>query len=92
MIQTIKMKSLKAGEIILEVEVTNISQFGFWLMIDEVEYFLPYQSFPWFKDARISDVSNIERLFENHLYWKNLDIDLTLDMIKSPDDYPLVSK
>lgn len=86
------MKSSKAGEIILDIEVTNISQFGFWLMIDETEYFLSFQSFPWFTDARISDISNIKRLSENHLYWENLNVDLTIDMIKTPANYPLVSK
>jgi len=87
-----KMKSKKAGEPILDVEVTNISQHGFWIMVDENEYFLPFKSFPWFKEARITDISDVERLSERHLFWKNLDIDLTLDMIESPDDYPLISR
>ncbi len=86
------MKSLKVGTTILEVEVTNISQYGFWIMVDEKEYFLPFQSFPWFKDARISDISEIERLSKTHLYWSKLDVDLTLDMIQSPENYPLTSR
>jgi hypothetical protein len=86
------MKSMKVGEIILEVEVTNISPNGFWIMVDEKEYFLPFKSFPWFENARISDISLVERLTDTHLYWKNLDIDLTLDIIIDPANYPLVSK
>ena len=86
------MKSMKVGESILDIEVTNISQYGFWILIDEKEYFLPFKSFPWFENARISDLSAIERLSESHLYWKNLDVDLTLDMIKSPENYPLIYK
>lgn len=86
------MKSSANGNNILVVEVTNISPHGFWLFVEEKEYFLPFRYFPWFKDARISDISEVERLSESHLYWKNLDIDLTLDMIESPENYPLVSK
>ncbi len=61
-------------------------------MLDEKEYFLPFKYFPWFKSARITDISEVERFSDNHLYWKNLDIDLTLDMIESPENYPLVSR
>ena len=86
------MKSIKAGKNISDTEVTNISQHGFWILVDEKEYFLPFKSFPWFKDARISDLYTVQRLSGNHLYWKNLDVDLTLDMIENPDNYPLISR
>ena len=86
------MKSKKAGETILDPEVTNISEHGFWIIVDEKEYFLPFESFPWFKDARISDITEVQRLSEKHLYWKKLDVDLTIDIIESPENYPLISK
>ncbi len=86
------MKSEVAGKSISEVEVTNISLHGFWLLIGEKEYFLPFKSFPWFKDARISEISNVSLMNEKHLFWEKLDIDLTVDMIETPDDYPLISK
>ncbi len=86
------MKSKKAGEPILDIEVTNISEHGFWVMLDEKEYFLPFKYFPWFKNARITEILEVERLSDKHLYWKKLDIDLTLDMIESPENYPLVSR
>ena len=86
------MKSEVAGKSISEVEVTNISLHGFWLLIGEKEYFLPFESFPWFKDARISEISNVSLMNEKHLFWEKLDIDLTVGMIENPDDYPLISK
>jgi len=86
------MKSFITGTSTLDVEVTNISQFGFWLLIDDTEYFLPFKSFPWFEEVRITDISNVERLSETHLYWSKLDVDLTLDMIQFPENYPLVSR
>ncbi|MBW6534614.1 MAG: DUF2442 domain-containing protein [Mariniphaga sp.] len=86
------MKSEAVGENILEVEVTNISEHGFWLLIGEKEYFLPFKEFPWFKDATIAEISDVVFLNNEHLFWEKLDIDLTLDMIEYPEKYPLISK
>ena len=86
------MKSEIVGKNTLEVEVTNISSHGFWLFIGENEYFLPFKSFPWFKDARISEISNVKLLNGKHLYWEKLDVDLTIYMIQNPEKYPLISK
>jgi len=76
----------------LEVEVTNISVHGFWLLLGENEFFLPFNDFPWFKDARISEISDVSLLNDQHLFWEKLDIDLTLNMIQNPQNYPLISK
>jgi len=86
------MKSDAVGESILEVEVTNISEHGFWLFIGEKEYFLPFKQFPWFKEATIAEISDVVFLNSKHLFWEKLDIDLTLNMIEYPEKYPLVSK
>lgn len=86
------MKSEIAGKNTLEVEVTNISVHGFWLLLGENEFFLPFNDFPWFKDARISEISDVSLLNDQHLFWEKLDIDLTLNMIQNPQDYPLISR
>lgn len=86
------MKSKIAGKNTLEVEVTNISMHGFWLLLGEKEFFLPFNEFPWFKNARISEISDVSLLNDQHLYWEKLDIDLTLNMIQNPENYPLISK
>lgn len=76
----------------MEVEVTNISMHGFWLLLGEKEFFLPFNEFPWFKDARISEISDVTLINDQHLFWEKLDIDLTLNMIQNPQKYPLISK
>ena len=76
----------------LEAEVTNISKHGFWLFITGSEYFLPYTSFPWFRKATIEEISTLEFLHKTHLYWPLLDIDLHLDAIINPENYPLIDK
>ncbi len=86
------MKSEIAGKNTLEVEVTNISVHGFWLLLGENEFFLPFNDFPWFKDARISEISDVSLLNNQHLFWEKLDIDLTLNMIQNPQNYPFISK
>ena len=53
------MKSTKAGNNISDIEITNISQHGFWILVDEKEYFLPFESFLWFKNARIFDLYTV---------------------------------
>jgi len=73
-------------------EVTNISSHGIWLFHDKKEYFLSYKDFPWFKSATIEEVLNVETPSKTHFYWPNLDVDLSLDSIKNPEDFPLISR
>ncbi len=76
----------------IQTEVTNISTHGFWILSDDKEYFLSFDDFPWFKDRTINDITNIQSFRDGHLYWENLDVDLTLDMIEHPERYPLKAK
>ena len=75
-----------------EVEVTNISAHGFWIFVGERELFLPYEEFPWFKDAPISAILHVELPSPHHLRWPDLDIDLAVDSIEHPEQFPLKSK
>lgn len=86
------MKSKLAGESTSEVEVSSISKHGFWLFLHGHEYFLPFEKFPWFKDASISSILKVELPQPHHLYWPDLDVDLELESIKSPEKYPLIYK
>ncbi|MBS7349834.1 MAG: DUF2442 domain-containing protein [Comamonas sp.] len=79
------------GIITLEAEVTNISTHGFWVLLDNEELPVPYASFPWFKSATVEQITTLERPTENHLYWPRLDIDLSVDSLRSPEKFPLVS-
>jgi hypothetical protein len=72
--------------------VTNVSPHGFWLLLDEREMYLPFSEFPWFAEASIRELVNVERLMPHHLYWPDLDVDLHVDSINHPERYPLVSK
>jgi hypothetical protein len=86
------MSSVAPGTTTLEVEVTNVSTHGFWLLLRGQEVFLPFEQFPWFREAPIGKLVNVQLLSEHHLYWPDLDIDLAVESIHHPERYPLVSR
>ncbi len=85
------MKSETLGTGISEVEVTQISKHGIWLLLKDKEHFLSYENFPWFKDASVTAIHNVELLNEHHLYWPELDVDLAVESIGSPNRFPLIA-
>ena len=86
------MISRMRGKNTSTVEVTNISAHGVWLLTDDKELFMPYDEFPWFKNATIAQVTNVEEPQKGHFYWPDLDVDLTVDIIEHPERYPLKAK
>ena len=86
------MKSETLGADTLEVEVTQISKHGIWLLLTNREFFLSFQDFPWFKNAPVSAIHNVNLLSDDHLYWPDLDIDLTVESIENPESFPLISQ
>jgi hypothetical protein len=86
------MKSAKLGKSTSTAEVTNVSKHGFWILLDNEELFVPFSQFPWFKDAPVSQLLNVEWPQPHHLYWPDLDVDLAVESIRHPEKFPLVSK
>lgn len=76
----------------LAAEVTHISQNGLWLLLGEEELLLSFEQFPWFRKATIDQLSHVERPTKDHLYWPDLDIDLSVESIRKPVAFPLVSQ
>lgn len=87
-----KAKSALPGKRTSDVEVTNVSEHGFWLLLETEELFVPFAEFPWFKDAPLAKLSNVERPQPHHLHWPDLDIDLAVESIRHPEQFPLQSK
>lgn len=86
------MKSAKLGKRTSAAEVTNVSQHGFWLLIGETERFVEFDRFPWFRDAPIGHIVNVEMPSSRHLHWPDLDVDLAVESIDNPERFPLVSR
>lgn len=72
--------------------VTNISKHGFWLYLGDRELFLSFETFPWFANAPVRAILEVERPQPHHLYWPTLDVDLAVESIEHPDRYPLASR
>ena len=86
------MKSAELGRSISPAEVTNVSPHGFWLFIGERELFVPFSHFPWFRDASVRQITNVQLPSSHHLYWPDLDVDLAVESIEHPEKFPLVSQ
>ncbi|MCS6786196.1 MAG: DUF2442 domain-containing protein [Thiobacillaceae bacterium] len=80
------------GTVTSAVEVTHVGRHGFWLLLGEEELLVPFAAFPWFRQATIDQLCEVERPSPDHLYWPQLDIDLSIDSIRHPERYPLVSR
>ena len=73
-------------------EVTNITAHGVWLLAGERELFMPYSSFPFFKDVSVAKILNVEEATPGHFYWPDLDVDLGIETIEDPERFPLVAR
>jgi hypothetical protein len=86
------MSSSAPGNTTSNVEITNISPNGIWLLCREEELFLSYEDFPWFKDKSKWKIRNVQEVAPEHFYWPDMDIDLCLDSIRHPGKFPLKAK
>lgn len=83
------MNSLKHGKPTLVGSVTNISKVGFWILVNDKEYFVPFSNYPEFKNAKIDEIFNVQFLSPRQLYWQSLDCDIELDALEAPERFPL---
>jgi len=86
------MKLRTHGQNISEPEVSHIGIHGCWICTEDTEYFLPYDEYPWFKEAKVQEILNVELLHGSHLHWPDLDVDLDVDSLENPEKYPLIYK
>lgn len=73
-----------------EVSVEGITPRGVWLHVRGREYFLGYADFPWFREAKLSEIQHVKLVRNSCLRWPSLDVDLELDSLDHPQRYPLV--
>ena len=70
----------------------DVSADGFRVLLDGRELFLSFDEFPWFTRAPVEAIMRLERRQPGHLYWPELDVDLSVDSIEHPERYPLKAK
>ena len=74
------------------IEVTHVSSHGVWLLVEGRELFLSFDEFPWFKDASIGKIINVEIAAPGHIRWPELDVDVDIESIDHPEKFPLKAK
>jgi len=72
-------------------EVTHISKHGFWLLLSDEELLVPFDQFQSFRKGTIEQIFEVQWPTPDHLYWPGLDIDLSVQSIRNPATFPLVS-
>ena len=85
------MSSSMLGRGSSEIEVTNISKNGVWVLVEDEELFLSYEDYPWFKKASVEDVLYVVLQSLTHLFWPQLDLDISTIAITDPDRFPLTA-
>lgn len=73
------------------IEVSMASNKGFWLLLGDEELFVSFAEFPWFKKATIEEITSVEQLGADHLYWPLIDVDLSVESIRDPGKFPLIA-
>ena len=73
-------------------ELAAVLPAGVRLLVGGEELFLPFSEFPWLRDATVAQLENVQRPSADHLYWSDIDVDLSVDSIRHPDRYPLKAR
>jgi hypothetical protein len=86
------MNSCRLGTNTSQVEIAHISNHGVWRLARGQELFMPYKTFPWFRDVPVGKILNVEEPTSGHYYWPDLDVDLTEEIISHPERFPLQAR
>ena len=78
------------GTVTSHHEVTGITVSGFWLLVDDAEYFVPFADYPVFRKAGVEQIFDVKRLSPRQFRWPALDADIELDALEHPEYYPLI--
>lgn len=70
--------------------VLLINDHGILLSVCGQAYFLPYNRVPWMREATINDVMNVRMCGRKAIEWPSLDVDLEIESLRHPENYPLV--
>ena len=71
-------------------EVTSVGSHGFWLLTNAGEHFVAFDDYPVFKQATVEQIFQVKHIGLDQLHWPDLDVDIELNALRHPKDYPLV--
>jgi hypothetical protein len=80
------------GTSIFHAEVTHVSCDGLCVVLGDESLAVSFSEFPWFRHATVAQLSDVRRPTADHLYWPQLDIDLSVASIRDPSSHPLMAR
>jgi hypothetical protein len=83
------MSSSRLGATTLQSEVTGIDAMGFWLLVDDREYYVPFRDYPVFRQATVNQIHSVRRLGKCQFHWPDLEVDIELTALEYPERFPL---
>ncbi len=82
-------KNISASNRLYPPQITNVERDGFWILVNNGEFFVPFNRYPDFKTATVAQIFDF-RSDGEEFHWDELDIDIDLEALKHPEKYPLV--
>jgi hypothetical protein len=73
------------------VEVTHVSDNGFWLLLGAEAFQLRFEDFPLLRDASPDDLTEVHWPQPDRLYWPKLGVELPVAMIRPELDQRLLA-
>ncbi|MBU1242979.1 DUF2442 domain-containing protein [Myxococcota bacterium] len=86
------MNSKRPGTVTSPIELKQVTDLGLQIRTRRGEFLLSFEDFPWFLDAPITALRNVEEPVPGHYHWPELDVDLTDEMLAHPERFPLKSR
>ena len=85
------MISSTSGKNILAYDGTNISRRGFWLLVNDKEFFISYSQYPEFLEMNLNQIFNVQSIDLIQFRWpdKDKDIDIDIESLETPESFPL---
>ena len=80
------------GIVTSPVEIVQVTKYGLWLATGNEEFWIEYRQYPWFRNATIEAICDVTEPVPGQYYWPALDVDLDLETLRHPEDYPLVAQ
>ncbi len=83
--------NISPNDVGIKSQITSVEKDGFWLLTNDGEFFITFEQYPAFRKATVEQIFNFRESFGD-LHWDDLDIDIELEALKHPEQYPLKFK
>jgi hypothetical protein len=90
--ETERGREVVGGSPDFEPEVTQITDAGIELRLAGEVFVLDYALYPWFRGVAPGLIRRVERVGRDQVRWPALDIDLSIAVMRRPEEYPRVAQ